>query len=357
MIGSLRSTWSKAMESIARPLTVSKFRTTGEITMDEFVQAGDYLVYKFPTWSWSGGDAKHRNPGLPADKQFLVTKEVPCLRRLDDNFAAGWEGGDEGEDEEWAGVGLSSTGKVTSVDEEGVVEDVGVESEDEIPDMEDDDDDEAIIRDSNKRGDKGSSGSGTTAPRRQYSLYICYSVRWRTPCLYLSGYHGSTGLPLTTDEMMEDIMGDYKDKTVTIEDFPHLEGNVKMASIHPCKHAEVMRGLLDRADASLKMRRKRQLALAAKEKEKERQSGDNDVPDVSGLSLEGDSSAGGSAVSSTGGGMVKVPGQVDEWEEIVAEDGDSDEEPAIRVDQYLVVFLKFMASVTPGIEHDFTMGL
>jgi ubiquitin-like-conjugating enzyme ATG3 len=30
---------------------------------------------------------------------------------------------------------------------------------------------------------------------------------------------------------------------------------------------------------------------------------------------------------------------------------------AIRVDQYLVVFLKFMASVTPGIEHDFTMGV
>jgi len=27
------------------------------------------------------------------------------------------------------------------------------------------------------------------------------------------------------------------------------------------------------------------------------------------------------------------------------------------VDQYLVVFLKFMASVTPGIEHDFTMGV
>lgn len=31
---------------------VSTFTTTGEITPEEFVQAGDYLVYKFPTWSW-----------------------------------------------------------------------------------------------------------------------------------------------------------------------------------------------------------------------------------------------------------------------------------------------------------------
>lgn len=132
-------------------------------------------------------------------------------------------------------------------------------------------------------------------------------------------------------------MGDYKDKTVTIEDFPHLEGSVKMASIHPCRHAGVMRGLLNRADASLKLRRKRQLAL--QDREKERQSGGGSVPDLSGLSLE------------------DGKGDKDEWEEVVAEAEGEEEEVAIRVDQYLVVFLKFMASVTPGIEHDFTMGL
>lgn len=171
-------------------------------------------------------------------------------------------------------------------------------------------------------------------PRRQYSLYICYTMYYRTPRLYLSGYDGKTALPLTPDQMMEDIMGDYKDKTVTIEDFPHFEGSVKMASIHPCRHAGVMRVLLDRADASLKSRRKRQLALQTKEKE--------GIPDVGGLSLSGNGK-----------------GDKDEWEEIVAEDEGEEEdgEVAIRVDQYLVVFLKFMASVTPGIEHDFTMGL
>ena len=45
----------------------------------------------------------------------------------------------------------------------------------------------------------------------------------------------------------------------------------------------------------------------------------------------------------------------EEWEEVQHEAGE--DEVAIRVDQYLVVFLKFIASVTPGIEHDFTMGV
>ena len=44
----------------------------------------------------------------------------------------------------------------------------------------------------------------------------------------------------------------------------------------------------------------------------------------------------------------------DEWEVLQA---DEEEQVAIRVDQYLVVFLKFIASVTPGIEHDHTMGV
>jgi ubiquitin-like-conjugating enzyme ATG3 len=49
----------------------------------------------------------------------------------------------------------------------------------------------------------------------------------------------------------------------------------------------------------------------------------------------------------------------DEWEVLQHEGSEEDDEQrvAIRVDQYLVVFLKFIASVTPGIEHDFTMGV
>jgi hypothetical protein len=40
----------------------------------EFVAAGDFLVYKFPTWKWEAGDASRRREYLPADKQYLVSR-------------------------------------------------------------------------------------------------------------------------------------------------------------------------------------------------------------------------------------------------------------------------------------------
>jgi ubiquitin-like-conjugating enzyme ATG3 len=140
--------------------------------------------------------------------------------------------------------------------------------------------------------------------------------------------------------MMEDIVGDYKDKTVTLEDFPWFDGSIKMATVHPCRHASVMKTLLDRADAALKLRR---------EKLKQTQSHEeaNRVLQASG-GLEG-------LVDETKGlSLGDQQQQGDEWEVLQA---DEEEQNAIRVDQYLVVFLKFIASVTPGIEHDFTMGV
>ena len=144
-----------------------------------------------------------------------------------------------------------------------------------------------------------------------------YSPYYRTPRLYLSGY--TEGQPLAPHLMMEDIVGDYTDKTVTLEDFPFFASNVKMASVHPCKHAPVMKTLLDRADAALKLRR---------DKMKSGKTVGNDqgmeglVDEIKKLDVKGAEAA---AESSN-----------DEWEEVEAED----QEVAIRVDQYLVVFLK-----------------
>jgi ubiquitin-like-conjugating enzyme ATG3 len=158
----------------------SNFRSTGEISPEEFVAAGDYLVYKFPTWSWADAEpASKRVSYLPAGKQFLVTRNVPCHRRLDENFAgdAGHDeavvgdgedfkrsggAGSPGDDEDgWlrtGGLAASQEAKVRdvrTVDESG---NMGPreDDEDDIPDMEDDEDDEdAIIRDP--------KGDGTTA--------------------------------------------------------------------------------------------------------------------------------------------------------------------------------------------------
>lgn len=182
-------------------------------------------------------------------------------------------------------------------------------------------------------------------PTRTYNLYITYANFYRTPRLYLSGYL-SASEPLPPHLMMEDIVGDYKDKTVTLEDFPWFEGNVKMATVHPCRHASVMKTLLDRADAALKLRR---------EKLKQAQTDPSaaKVPSANESGLEG-------LVDDVNQLSVKEqPQQQDkaggeEWEVL---QHDEEEQVAIRVDQYLVVFLKFIASVTPGIEHDFTMGV
>lgn len=175
----LHSTLSSWRDKLAPITHTSTFRNTGQITPEEFVLAGDYLVYKFPTWSWADASpSSKRVPYLPPGKQFLVTRGVPCHRRLDENFA-GSAGQDEtmvqdgfavgeggGGDDGWLRTGGLAASEqearvreVRTVDESGNVnKDVDEEEEeDEIPDMEDEEDDEeAIIRDP-----KG--GSGTTA--------------------------------------------------------------------------------------------------------------------------------------------------------------------------------------------------
>jgi len=44
--------------------------------------AGDYLVFKCPTWSWASGNLDKRRDYLPPDKQFLITRNVPCQKRV-----------------------------------------------------------------------------------------------------------------------------------------------------------------------------------------------------------------------------------------------------------------------------------
>jgi len=62
-------------------LRESKFKEHGRITPEEFVAAGDFLAYKFPVWTWEKGEASKTRDFLPADKQYLMTRGVPCLRR------------------------------------------------------------------------------------------------------------------------------------------------------------------------------------------------------------------------------------------------------------------------------------
>ena len=124
-----------------------------------------------------------------------------------------------------------------------------------------------------------------------------------------------------------------------------------------------MKVLLDRADAAMKIRL---------EKMRKGEGGE-------GRGMEGLVDEMGKAKIEEERGREegrKAAGGGEEWE-MLDESGKGEEEVAIRVDQYLVVFLKvrywsrlrmiktawltmitqFMASVTPGMNYDFTMGL
>ncbi|KAI4162907.1 MAG: hypothetical protein LQ342_003418 [Letrouitia transgressa] len=349
----------------------STFRSTGQITPEEFLLAGDYLVYKFPTWAWADASpASKRVPYLPPGKQYLVTRGVPCHRRLDANFAgeAGveeamvkdgllhGEGGEKGgEDDGWlrtGGMGASQEARIGDVRTLGEGGEVQVreeeDEEEEIPDMEDeDDDDEAIIRDHHS----------TSAPTRTYTLYITYTPYYRTPRFYLSGYL-SPSQPLPPHQMMDDIVGDYADKTVTLEDFPFFDHGVKMASVHPCRHASVMKTLLDRADAALKLRlAKRRVLAKSSSLVNDKTGGEREDLSMEGL-VEGIS---GAHISSENGKGKEAAGGGEEWEVLQHGEeqgkGGEEEVAAIRVDQYLVVFVKFLSTMTPSIEHDYTMGI
>lgn len=113
-------------------MQASKFKESGRLTPEEFVVAGDFLVYKFPTWSWESGDLKKRRDFLPEGKQFLVNRNgeflddddlvergrglmrfylVPCLRRVSQLAYAGE--GDQ-ESETLINFGLEMEGGVTN---------------------------------------------------------------------------------------------------------------------------------------------------------------------------------------------------------------------------------------------------
>lgn len=179
----------------------STFRQNGQITPEEFVAAGDYLVYMFPTWSWADASPTSKRVSyLPEGKQFLVTRGVPCHRRLDENFA-----GDAGQDEAMVGDGedfKNAGGHSPGDDEDGWLRTGGLaasqearardvrtvdesgnmgereEDEDEIPDMEDDDDEDAIIRD--PKADGADSYVSTKNLRLSGYHANCYSIQITT---------------------------------------------------------------------------------------------------------------------------------------------------------------------------------
>ena len=72
------------VSSVKPTLKESKFYTDGILTPEEFIEAGDFLTSKCPTWKWCAAKKESLyNKALPKDKQYLKTT-VPSYRRAED---------------------------------------------------------------------------------------------------------------------------------------------------------------------------------------------------------------------------------------------------------------------------------
>jgi len=291
-----------AAEYVTPVLTESQYLEKGVLTPEEFVQTGDMLVLRCPTWQWQAGDPAKARPFLPPDKQFLITRNVPCQRRAralgagadDESLVAG--GDDDGD--EWVATHMSHT----------------VQAEDETPDMMPSlaesvggmslssgaaegaaggsaeaaasADAEALLEEEFVEADDpsamaGPGSSDNIVRTRTYDVSITYDKYYQCARVWLYGY-SETRQPLSQPEVLEDISADHALKTVTLESHPHISHGAGLhASLHPCKHASVMHKLTSEQIASGK---------------------------------------------------------------------------ECRPDQYLVLFLKFISSVIPTIEYDYTFS-
>ncbi|KAL2550153.1 PLAT domain-containing protein [Forsythia ovata] len=217
------------VERITSPRTVSAFKEKGVLSINEFIVAGDNLVSKCPTWSWESGEPSKRKSYLPQDKQFLITRNVPCLRRAasveEEYEAAGGEVLLDNEDNDgWLATHGKPKGHLTKLMEIGrsSFNSRGTHS--------------VSSRHFKKTGNSMVMGTAILP-----NTYLVAHEPDDDNILRTRTYDSRT--LLQPELVLEDVSQDHARKTVTIEDHPHLPG--KHASVHPCRHGAVMKKIID----------------------------------------------------------------------------------------------------------------
>ena len=61
-------------------LKESKFYQEGILTPEEFIEAGDFLTSKCPSWKWCAAKESLYNKALPKEKQYLKTTVSSYIR-------------------------------------------------------------------------------------------------------------------------------------------------------------------------------------------------------------------------------------------------------------------------------------
>eukprot|EP01061_Rhynchopus_euleeides_P029058 TRINITY_DN4745_c0_g1_i1.p2 TRINITY_DN4745_c0_g1~~TRINITY_DN4745_c0_g1_i1.p2 ORF type:complete len:343 (+),score=127.13 TRINITY_DN4745_c0_g1_i1:132-1031(+) len=245
MTATVYKAWTNVYSSIVSPITSTRFMEKGQLTPEEFVAAGDKLVAKCPNWKWmaceDGQEAIHKQ--MPRDKRYLVMAGARCEKRASDLTQDA--GGEEETEDGWTTTHVDH--KVAGMDDALEMEDAKPSKPDEQEDIDEDDipdmdmDDDCGIQEDEE--DPAAVITDSVVPARKYDLHLLYDNYHYTPRVYLKGYD-ENGTLLTNEAMHEDIYHDYADKTATIETHPYT--GASMISIHPCRHAETMKRMVDK---------------------------------------------------------------------------------------------------------------
>lgn len=266
----IHSTYVKTVEKVTPTLSTSKYLEEGVITPEEFVQAGDLLCFKCPTWTWEAGDPARAVSYRPKEKQFLLTRNVPCLMRvksLEDGAKAQSQTITE-DGEDWVAPSAGGNNNVddavdilpSNTTTPTIVATTTSTSTTKTPtsqdDEQDEDGDENIPDMDGFEGDNldlmdDETSVSVPLPQeednilrtRTYDISITYDKYYQTPRVWLFGYD-ETKQPLNPTEIFQDISEDHAHKTVTIDTHPHM--GIPCAYIHPCRHAAVMKKIIQR---------------------------------------------------------------------------------------------------------------
>lgn len=179
MFENLKKGYRDLVSKFTPPPSQSHFYEKGTLTPEEFIIACNKLIQVNPIWKWGASkNDKQRVEYLPKDKQYIYADIVSWqrLNSQDDDCVV------QEEDQE----NLNEKVKVITLDS-----------------------DEEEHETENKTGSDNNS-------IRYYQVYITYDLYYHTPWFWIGGTDSRNNV-LTKEQIFEEIMSDYVNKTATAE--------------------------------------------------------------------------------------------------------------------------------------------
>ncbi len=230
--------WFVTTTNDLTPATIPKksvFLEDGRLLPEEFTAAGDRLILASKMWTWApAAKGGYKEPVLDGDKQYLKAKTVSLSRFKEEPV------GDLDVIELDGGFKAIINDIEVPAQKMEVEEPKPVETKPEtvVPiktqNWFDEGDDEGPANTTEEHATAALNDEN----RRTYEIHITYDRHYLTPRLWLSGVD-SQGTPLTKEQIMEEVVSTYREKTVTYDKQPQTGEH--MINIHPCRHANVLK--------------------------------------------------------------------------------------------------------------------